>query len=140
MAASLARCSAGVASVLLCATLFAPAVSSASTGDLPLAQEGSCVDVQGVFARGTGEPPGAGRVGQAFVDSLRSLANGMSVAAYAVDYPASYEFFRAVDGADDARRFIESTTASCPQTKVVIGGDSQGAAGGRPITVPAHMT
>jgi cutinase len=72
--------------------LFVPAVSSASTGDLPFAQGGSCVDVQVVFARGTGEPPGAGRVGQAFVDSLRSLANGKSVVVYAVDYPASYEF------------------------------------------------
>ena len=140
MSLSLAKCSVGVASVLLCATLFAPAVSSASTGDLPLAQEGSCVDVQVVFARGTGEPPGAGRVGQAFVDSLRSLTNGKSVAVYAVDYPAFYEFFRAVDGANDARRFIESTTASCPQTKVVIGGYSQGAAVVDLITVPGQAT
>jgi hypothetical protein len=29
-----------------------------------------CVDVDVVFARGTGEPAGVGQVGQAFVDSL----------------------------------------------------------------------
>lgn len=140
MSKSLARCSAGVAAALFCATLFAPAVSSASTGDSPLAQEGSCADVQVVFARGIGEPPGPGRVGRAFVDSLRSLANGKSVAVYAVDYPVSYEFLRAVDGADDARRFIESTAVSCPQTKVVIGGYSQGAAVVDLITVPGQAT
>jgi cutinase len=140
MSKSLASCSAGLATMLFCATLFAPAVSSASTGDFPLAQEGSCADVQVVFARGTGEPPGPGRVGQAFVDSLRTLARGKSVAVYAVEYPASYEFLRAVDGANDARRFVESTAASCPQTKLVLGGYSQGAAVVDLITVPGQAT
>jgi cutinase len=140
MRKNLAKCSVGIAAALVCATLFAPAVSSASTGDLPLAQEGPCADIQVVFARGTGEPAGTGRVGQAFVDSLRSLANGKSVAVYAVDYPASYEFLRAVDGANDARRFVESTAAACPQTKVVIGGYSQGAAVVDLLTVPGQAT
>ena len=31
-----------------------------------------CPDVEAVFARGTGEPPGVGGVGQSFVDSLRA--------------------------------------------------------------------
>lgn len=140
MSKSLAKCSAGVATTLFCATLFAPAVSSAGTGVFPLAQEGSCADIQVVFARGTGEPPGPGRVGQAFVESLRSLAPGKSVAVYAVDYPASYDFLRAVDGANDAKRFVDSTAAACPQTKVVIGGYSQGAAVVDLITVPGQAT
>jgi cutinase len=32
----------------------------------------SCSDVEVVFARGTAEPAGVGRVGQAFVDDLKS--------------------------------------------------------------------
>jgi hypothetical protein len=138
MSKRFASCSAGLATLLFCATLFAPAVSSASTGDLPLAQEGPCADIQVVFARGTGEPPGPGRVGQAFVDSLRTLAHGKSVTVYAVHYPASYEFLRAVDGANNARRFVEGTAASCPQTKLVLGGYSQGAAVVDLITVPGQ--
>jgi cutinase len=138
MSNSLARYSAAMAAPLAYVTLLAPAVSSADT--VPLAQEGSCADVQVVFARGTGEPPGPGRVGEAFVDSLRSLAHGKSVGIYAVDYPASYEFLRAVDGANDARGFIEATAVSCPQTKVVLGGYSQGAAVVDLITVPGQAT
>lgn len=88
----------------------------------------SCPDVQVVFARGTGEPPGAGRVGEAFVDSLRSLVNGKSVSVYNVEYPASYDFLRAVDGVNDAGIFIQKMAASCPRTEMVLGGYSQGAA------------
>ena len=84
--------------------------------------------MQVVFARGTGEPPGAGRVGDAFTDSLRSLVNGRSVAVYGVQYPASYDFMRAIDGVDDAAAFMQNTAQACPQTQMVLGGYSQGAA------------
>lgn len=40
--------------------------------DIPSAAADPCPDSEVVFARGTGEPPGVGRVGQAFIDSLRS--------------------------------------------------------------------
>jgi len=105
-----------------------PALSHADETVLTAGTTGSCPDVQIVFARGTGEPAGAGRVGDAFTDSLRALVNGKSVALYAVDYPASYDFLRAMDGVNDAAAFIESTAASCPRTKMVLGGYSQGAA------------
>ncbi len=140
MRKSLVGLSVGIGATLISAMLDAPAVSSADSGGVHLAREGSCADIQVVFARGTGEPPGPGRVGQAFVDSLRSRVNGKSVAVYAVDYPASYDFLRAVDGANDARQFVESTAASCPQTKVVLGGYSQGAAVVDLITVPGQAT
>ncbi len=140
MRKSLAELSVGIGAALMSAMLSAPAVSFADSGSVHLAREGSCADIQVVFARGTGEPPGPGRVGQAFVDSLRSLVNGKSVAVYAVDYPASYDFLRAVDGANDARQFVESTATSCPQTKVVLGGYSQGAAVVDLITVPGQAT
>ncbi len=115
MRKSLVGLSVGIGAALISAMLDAPAVSSADPGGVHLAREGSCADIQVVFARGTGEPPGPGLVGQAFVDSLRSRVNGKSVVVYAIDYPASYDFLRAVDGANDARQFVESTAASCPR-------------------------
>jgi len=120
--------------------LIAPAAALAEPGMVHSGAAESCSDIQVVFARGTGEPPGPGRVGQAFVDSLRSVVNGKSVSVYAVDYPASYDFIRAVDGANDARQFVENAVSSCPQTKVVLGGYSQGAAVVDLITVPGQAT
>jgi hypothetical protein len=42
-----------------------------------------CSDVEVVFARGTDEPVGVGREGQAFVDALKSDLKGRKVSAYA---------------------------------------------------------
>src|SRR5206468_1074919 len=92
------------------------------------AQPKSCPDVQTVFARGTGEAPGLGLVGEAFTGSLRSLVKDRSVTDYAVDYPATREFLRAVDGANDASIFIQDLVVKCPTTQIVLGGYSQGAA------------
>ena len=47
---------------------------------------------------------------------------------YAVDYPASYDFLKAADGANDASAHVQATVASCPATSIVLGGYSQGAA------------
>ncbi len=92
------------------------------------AAAGPCSDVEVVFARGTEEAPGVGGVGQAFVDSLRSQAAGRSLGVYAVNYPATYDFARSMPaGAGDARTHVESTVANCPNTKMVLGGYSQGA-------------
>lgn len=126
--------------VLLSAMVVAPPVSVADPGGVHTGWAESCADIQVVFARGTNEAPGPGRVGQAFVDALRPLVGGKSVALYSVDYPASYDFLRAVDGANDARRFVESTVSACPQTKVVLGGYSQGAAVVDLMTVPGQAT
>jgi len=96
--------------------------------DLPAAVADPCPDVEIVFARGTTEPPGVGGVGQAFVDSLRSQLGGRSVGVYAVDYPASRDFdTSAPAGANDASSHIQSMAANCPNTRMVLGGYSQGA-------------
>jgi cutinase len=84
--------------------------------------------VEVVFARGTAEPAGLGREGQAFVDSLRGAVKGKTVSTYAVNYPASYDFMEAAVGADDASAHVQATAASCPDTTIVLGGYSQGAA------------
>jgi hypothetical protein len=61
--------------------LVAPAVVSSGTTAVASAQADPCPAVQVVFARGTGEPEGIGRVGDAFVDALQPLVKGKSVAS-----------------------------------------------------------
>jgi cutinase len=102
---------------------------------VPSASAQPCPDVDVVFARGTSEPPGVGGVGQAFVDAVRSQAGTRSVAVYPVNYAASADFGdpinfarTVVDGIRDAGLHVESTAANCPNTRIVLGGFSQGAA------------
>ena len=96
--------------------------------DTRYASAGPCADVEVVFARGTYEPPGVGSVGQAFVDSLRSKVSGRSVAVYAVNYPATDDYGSSpFAGAGDARAHVQSMVANCPNTRMVLGGYSQGA-------------
>ncbi|WP_301119359.1 cutinase family protein [Mycolicibacterium fortuitum] len=87
-----------------------------------------CADVEVVFARGTNEAPGVGATGQAFVDALTADLPGKSVDVYGVNYPASLNFGQAADGIADASNRIQSIAATCPATKIVLGGYSQGAA------------
>ena len=87
----------------------------------------SCPDVEVVFARGTDEPPGVGRVGQAFVSSLRQQTR-KSVGAYGVNYPANKDFLAATNGANDASNHVQQMANNCPNTRLVLGGYSQGAA------------
>lgn len=95
---------------------------------IPSASADGCPDVEAVFARGTTEAPGVGAIGQAFIDSLQSKVGPKSFGIYAVDYPASPDFPTAVDGIRDAGNHVESMAATCPKTKMVLGGYSQGAA------------
>jgi cutinase len=108
------------ASSISAAALSAPAV--------PIASAQPCPDVEVVFARGTGEAPGVGSTGQAFVDSLRSRVGGRSVDVYPVNYPASDQWDTGLDGIRDAGGHVLSMAGSCPQTNMVLGGYSQGAA------------
>jgi cutinase len=94
---------------------------------VPIASARPCPDVEVVFARGTTEE-GLGSTGQAFVDSLRARVGPRSVGVYPVDYPATTDFPTAVDGITDASAHVRSTAANCPNTQMVFGGFSQGAA------------
>lgn len=87
-----------------------------------------CTDVEVVFARGTSEDPGIGRVGNAFVETLRGFIGNRSLGVYAVNYPANYDFLAAADGANDASGHIQWVAENCPNTRIVLGGYSQGAA------------
>jgi len=102
------------------ATLFSALIAPASAAP--------CPDVEVTFARATTESPGVGVVGQEFVDSLRSQVGGRSVGVYPVNYPATYDFVPSANaGANDASAHVQSTAANCPNTKIVLGGYSQGA-------------
>lgn len=92
------------------------------------AQAADCPDVELVFARGTSEPAGVGRVGQALSNQLAGSLGGRTLGVYAVNYPASYDFLAAADGAADATNRIAAIVESCPGTRIVLGGYSQGAA------------
>lgn len=80
------------------------------------------------FARATGEPPGVGQVGQEFINALRTRAGNRSIAVYAVNYPATEDFVPSANaGTEDANAHVNGVAASCPNTKLVLGGYSQGA-------------
>jgi cutinase len=90
-----------------------------------IASAAACPDVEVVFARGRTEPPGAGIVGNAFVSALRSKVSGKNLGVYAVRYPADTE----VDvGANDMSQHIQYIANNCPNTRLVLGGYSLGAA------------
>jgi cutinase len=112
------------------ATLWAlPGTPVPSASAIPSsASAQSCPDAEVVFARGTGEPAGVGAIGESFIDSLRSHVGGKSVGVYAVDYPATTDFSTGLDGVNDAGGHVQHMAATCPNTKMVLGGYSQGAA------------
>ena len=102
---------------LLCAPILIAPASAAP-----------CPDIEVTFARGTAEAPGVGAVGQEFIDSLRSQVGGRSLAVYPVNYPATEDWPPSASaGAGDASAHVLSMVATCPNTKLVLGGYSQGA-------------
>jgi cutinase len=78
-----------------------------------------------VFARGRLEQPGLGTLGNAFVSALQSKVPTKNITAYAVRYPADTQ----VDiGANDMSHHVQDMANSCPDTRLVLGGYSLGAA------------
>jgi len=117
-----------VAIVLVAMSPPDTSVAGASPSSDPSGPAATCPDVEVVFARGTFEDPGVGTVGQAFTDALRDRLHGQTVEVYGVDYPASLNFEEVSIGVADAAHKIEGLSASCPSTRIVLGGYSQGAA------------
>jgi cutinase len=114
-----------MAAIPLSAAAMVVAPVSAS---LPSAAADPCPDVELIFARGTSEAPGIGRVGQALADRLQGQIGGRSLSTYGVNYPATYDFLAAADGATDATNRISVMAQQCPSARIVLGGYSQGAA------------
>ena len=115
--------SALVAAALLAAGVLLVAPSAVG---VPSAKADNCPDVAVTFARGTDEPAGLGRVGDALVDSLRQNT-GKNIDAYPVNYRATLLQLHGNDGAKDAIKHIKDVADKCPATPQVLGGYSQGA-------------
>ena len=107
---------------LLVALVVLPPGAPGSAGTAGAA---NCPQVEVVFARGRFESAGPGALGNAFINSLSSRMGGRSMGTYAVKYPADTE----VDiGANDMSRHIQYMVNNCPNTRLVLGGYSLGAA------------
>ncbi|BBX70185.1 cutinase family protein [Mycolicibacterium psychrotolerans] len=104
------------------------AIAAVHTAEIPRAAADPCAEITVVFARGTGGPPGVGAVGERFIDALRQRVGDRSIDVRPVNYPASWDFRSSANsGAADARAQVESIAAACPDTRIVLGGTSQGA-------------
>jgi cutinase len=105
--------------------LIVPATAPAPMKTIPSASGAACPDVEVVFARGRNEAAGTGILGNAFVSALRSKVTGKNIGVYAVRYPADNQ----VDvGANDMSQHIQYMAGNCPDTRLVLGGYSLGAA------------
>ncbi|MBV5242491.1 MULTISPECIES: cutinase family protein [Mycolicibacterium] len=90
----------------------------------PAASAQACPQAELIFARGRIESPGAGVIGNALASALRNKT-GRDIDLYAVKYPADTE----VDiGANDMSQRIQYMARNCPDTRLVLGGYSLGAA------------
>ena len=117
----------GLASSALAAIVMATMMalgSATPVAPAPTASAAGCPDVEVIFARGRLESPGAGVIGNAFVSALRSKVR-QNIGLYAVKYPADNQ----VDiGANDISNRIAYNMNNCPNTRLVLGGYSLGAA------------
>ncbi len=109
--------------VVAVAALIAPSVLPGTTALVPSASA-ACPAVEVIFARGRQESAGVGVLGNAFISALRSKSN-KNINTYAVRYPANDEID---DGANDMSAHIQNMVRDCPDTRLVLGGYSLGAA------------
>jgi cutinase len=110
------------AALVLAAILLSAPMSLSTTTLIPTASA-ACPDAEVVFARGRQEPPGVGQIGDALVNALRAQTP-RSIGVYGVNYTADLD---AAAGARDIGAHVRSMAASCPNTRIVIGGYSLGA-------------
>jgi cutinase-like protein len=114
---------AAVTATLVAASLLVgPSILPGNTA-IPSASA-ACPQVEVIFARGRLESPGIGLIGNSFVGALRSKVN-KNIGVYAVRYPADNE----IDiGANDMSAHVQNMANTCPDTRLVLGGYSLGAA------------
>lgn len=120
---------AATGAVMAAAVLIAAALLIAPGHLIATAAAEPCPDVDVIFARGTFEPPGVGVTGQAFIDALQARLASKTIAVSPVDYPASLDFTNGAGaGVADTSTQVTDEASRCPNTKIVVGGYSQGAA------------
>ncbi|KIM48552.1 carbohydrate esterase family 5 protein [Hebeloma cylindrosporum] len=113
------------------ALVLVAATTSAAPIDEGVQARQSCADVAVFFARGTTEPGTLGTIiGPGFQTALRGALGTRSLTFTGINYPATIAGFLAGGDAGGARTMansVTSTASSCPNTKLVISGYSQGA-------------
>lgn len=96
--------------------------------------DGGCRDIIMLFARGSAETGNMGVIcGPPTANGLKSNFGSDAVAVEGVDYGARLSTNFLPGGADPAgvqemQRLIQQATTQCPDSKLVVGGYSQGAA------------
>lgn len=113
-----------MAAVVAAAGGFVASVAVAPPGQLPTAAAEPCAPVELIFARGRNEAPGVGRLGNNLVGALNARLP-QPVGVYGVNYPANTEI---PAGANDISNRIQYMAGACPDTKLIVGGYSLGAA------------
>src|ERR1700744_4013044 len=112
------------AGLLALGLLTAPALAPRPLTSLPEASA-ACPGAEGEFARGRGEAARGGAGGQPFITSLQRKAPHKTIGAYGVNYPADVSVTK---GSNDMSAHVQSMAASFPNTRLVLGGYSLGAA------------
>ncbi len=112
-----------VTATLVAASLLAGPLILPGAATIPSASA-ACPQVEVIFARGRLESAGVGVIGNAFVSALRSKVK-KNIGVYAVRYPADSEIDT---GANDMSAHIQNMANTCPDTRLVLGGYSLGAA------------
>lgn len=113
---------AAVVTAFIAGALLVP--STVSPHLAPSASAAPCPEVEVVFARGRIESAGVGILGNAFINALRSKSS-KNIAVYAVKYEADNDIDA---GANDMSRHIQNMANTCPDTRLILGGYSLGAA------------
>jgi cutinase len=96
--------------------------------------DGGCKDIIMLFARGSTEPGNMGVIcGPPTANGLKSNFGADKVAVEGIDYGALLSTNFVPGGADprgvqEMQRLIQQVTTQCPDSKLVVGGYSQGAA------------
>ncbi|APA13668.1 hypothetical protein SS1G_07661 [Sclerotinia sclerotiorum 1980 UF-70] len=112
---------------LLSLLLLPLSTLAAPTGSI---EARACTAVTVIFARGTTEIGTLGTVvGPPFLQALQSSLGSSAVSMTGVDYPADIPGF--LEGGDSAgsqtmAKMVTSALSSCPETKIVMSGYSQG--------------
>jgi cutinase len=96
--------------------------------------DGGCRDIIMLFARGSTEAGNMGTIcGPPTANGLKEVFGADAVAVEGIDYGALISTNFARGGADPAgisemQRLIQQATTQCPDSKLIVGGYSQGAA------------
>ncbi|PWY61885.1 cutinase-domain-containing protein [Aspergillus eucalypticola CBS 122712] len=116
----------GLSSLL---SMFSSSGSGSSTENGVTQHSGSCKELTFIFARGTTEIGNMGTVVGPEVASELATLTGNQVTVQGVNYPADWEGNASLgsSGGPTMASYVKEALQECPNTKVVLGGYSQGA-------------